>query len=167
MAIKSNLNSEDIGRELQAQAEALFNKILNSFIRAGLKFITAAREQAQDHSLGTYLDDTTNLRNSIQFLVFYNGKEVHASDSEFTNQNRGIVKDFVNAQGFQIFLIAGMNYASWVESKGYNVISFQADQCMVDLTLYLEDLEQIEKGSAAGLEESFIPGDLPENFVVK
>ena len=50
-----------------------------------------------------------------------------------------------------------MNYASFVESKGYNVISYQADICMVDLAGYLENLEVIEQGTAARMEETFIP----------
>ena len=50
-----------------------------------------------------------------------------------------------------------MNYASYVESKGYNVISYQADVCMVELGGYLENLDLIKEGTAAGMEETFIP----------
>ena len=60
-------------------------------------------------------------------------------------------------KGIQLIGIAGMNYASFVESKGYNVISYQADVCIVDLAMYLETLEVIEQGSAAKMEETFIP----------
>lgn len=167
MAITSSFNSGRIDEEIRQQKEMLYSKILNSFINAGLKFIVAAREQVQDHALGTYLDDTTNLRNSIQFFVLYEGNFVHESDSEFSESNKTAVRDIINPDGFQLILIAGMNYASYVESKGYNVISYQSDLCFVDLTLYLEELKFKEEGSASGIEDAFTPGELPENFIVR
>ena len=71
--------------------------------------------------------------------------------------NKPLIEGLVKPTGFQLILIAGMNYASWVESKGYNVISYQADICMVDLSLHLERLHTIKEGTAAQLEETFMP----------
>jgi hypothetical protein len=154
MALKSNFNEAKSMQDVQKQAETLYQKIINSFIMAGEQFIINARGQIQDHAMGTYKDQTTNLRNSIGYFVFHNGKLVHEKNNIETNKSK--VEELVKT-GFQLIGIAGMNYASFVESKGYNVISYQADVCMVDLAGYLENLEVIEQGSAARMEDTFIP----------
>jgi hypothetical protein len=157
MALKSNFNAGRIREETQRQADLLYQTIINSFVKAGEDFIINARGQMQDHAMGTYKDVTTNLRKSIQYFIFHNGELLHASASDFTAQNVGIVRDFVKPTGFQLIGLAGMNYASHVESKGYNVISYQADICLVDLAGYLEKLEIVEQGTAARMEDTFLP----------
>lgn len=164
MALKSNFDVGRVQKETQVQAESLYQRILESFIRAGEKFIKNAREQSEGHAEGHYDDDTTNLRNSIGYFVFHNGENVFKNKGgRNTNvigeagQIESKVQEFINPKGFQLVGIAGMNYASHVESKGYNVISYQADVCMVDLAVYLETLEVIEQGTAARMEETFIP----------
>ena len=155
MALKSNFNEGDSMKDLQRQTDSLYERILQSFIRALEEFIVNAREQMQDHAMGTYKDVTTNLRNSIGGFIFYNGELVFEKNNIVTNKS--IVEEFINPKGFQLIGIAGMNYASHVESKGYNVISYQTDICVIDLAVYLETLEVIEQGSAAQMEETFIP----------
>ena len=80
---------------------------------------------------------------------------VHANNDMVENES--LVQNIAKPEGIQLIGIAGMDYASHVESKGYNVISYQADVCMVDLAMYLEKLGVIEQNSAANIEESFIP----------
>jgi hypothetical protein len=143
MALKSNFNEAASMRDLQKQADILNRKILNSFIRAGEEFVTNARSQGQSHALGQYEDQTTNLRNSIGYYVFYDGMMVRGNNNILSNL--AVAEEVVNTKGFQLVGIAGMNYASHVESKGYNVISYQADICVVDLTSYLVKLEVIER----------------------
>jgi len=155
MALKSNFNEGDSMKDLQRQTDSLYERILQSFIRALEEFIVNAREQMQDHAMGTYKDVTTNLRNSIGGFIFYNGELVFEKNNIVTNKS--IVEEFINPKGFQLIGIAGMNYASHVESKGYNVISYQTDICVIDLAVYLETLEVIEQGSASRMEETFIP----------
>ena len=155
MALKSNFNEERSMKDLERQAETLNQKIIDSFIYAAEDFIVNARGQVQDHAQGTYEDQTTNLRNSIGYFIFHNGELIREKNDDITNKSK--VEGFVNPTGFQLILIAGMNYASYVESKGYNVISYQADVCMIDLAGYLENLDVIEQGTAARMEETFIP----------
>jgi hypothetical protein len=71
--------------------------------------------------------------------------------------NKTAIQDVVKPKGFQLIGVAGMNYASHVESKGYNVISYQADVCMVNLGVSLEKLKVVEQGSTARMEETFLP----------
>jgi hypothetical protein len=155
MALKSNFNEAKSMKDIEQQAETLYQKIINVFIYNAEQFIINARGQAQDHAQGTYKDQTTNLRNSIGYFIFHNGELVHEKNEIITNKS--IIEEFVKPTGFQLILIAGMNYASYVESKGYNVISYQADICMIDLALHLEKLEVIKEGTAAQMEETFLP----------
>lgn len=155
MALKSNLNSGRLRLETLAQAEILITKIIESFQEAGERFIADARGQVQDHGQGTYMDQTTNLRNSIGYFITRDGEIIHEANKIDTN--RAKIEDLIKPRGIQLIGIAGMNYASHVESRGYNVISYQADVCMVNLAMYLETLEVIGQGSAARLEESFLP----------
>ena len=167
MALKAHFNDDT-----KQQVDIIYERVLESFIRAGEEFLTNAREQMQDHAMGTYKDITANLRNSIGYFIFYNGKNVFQNpatgeytgpesegklpESEIAAINLTAIKDVIKPEGFQLIGVAGMEYASHVESKGYNVISYQADICLVDLAVYLENLDVIEKGTAVKFEESFI-----------
>jgi len=173
MALKSNYNSSSFGRDIQRQADSIHERILQTFIRAGEEFVKQAREQMQEHAMGTYKDVTANLRNSIGYYIFFDGKSVfqnpvsgeyagpktegRLSKSEIEGINTEAIRDIVNPRGFQLIAVAGMNYASHVESKGYNVISYQVDVMVIDLMRDLEYLNVIDKGSAARYEESIIP----------
>jgi hypothetical protein len=174
VGITCNFNQSDFEDEVNRQKEELYSKILNAFIYAGEDFIKNSREQGQDHAAGQYKDITGNLRNSIGYFIFQDGRIVSdqgkmQSPKELSILNEMIhsVADIIKPTGFQLIGFAGMNYASYVESKGYNVISYQADICLVDLAGYLEDLNQIEKGTAASIEDTFLPDDLPANFYIK
>ena len=167
MALKAHFHDDT-----KAQVDDIYSRIIEAFIRAGEEFVTNAREQMQDHALGTYKDVTANLRNSIGYFIFQDGKSIiqgpvgdftgpqsegKISKDEITAINLAAIKDVIKPEGIQLIGVAGMEYASHVESKGYNVISYQADVCLVDLASYLERLDVIEKGTAAKFEESFIP----------
>lgn len=157
MALKSNYNDSRFSRDVQTQVDSLYERIIQSFIRAGEKFVTDAREQVQDHAQGTYLDQTTSLRNSIAYFIYHDGELIKENQVGNAVSNLQQVKDTIKPKGIQLIGIAGMNYASYVESKGYNVISYQADTCIINLAFSLEHLDVIEKGTTARLEESFIP----------
>jgi hypothetical protein len=172
MALKSNFNQGQIAKDVEKQAGLLYQQIIDAFIMDAEQFIINARGQAQSHAAGQYEDETANLRNSISYYLFHNGElvigkepgsfagkkaEGRKSADEITAMNKQSIQEFIKPSGFQLILIAGMDYASHVESKGYNVISYQADVCIIDLALHLEHLELIKEGSAARMEETFIP----------
>lgn len=79
-------------------------------------------------------DDTGNLRSSIGFILLYDGEVVYQDfqlSTGGTDKQTGldtgkayadkIGKDF--SQGWAIITVAGMEYASWVEALGYDVIT--------------------------------------------
>ena len=141
MALKSNWNSAASMRDLQAQAEKINQRIVAAFHMAGLKFIRAVRSQPGGHPQGFYNDQTTNLRNSTQYFILLDGEVLEQSDSSNSGINWSLIEPNIR-QGYQLIGIAGMNYASTVESKGYNVITIQADQCIIDLTGYFKEIQK-------------------------
>jgi hypothetical protein len=79
-------------------------------------------------------DDTGNLRSSIGFILMYDGQIVHQDfqlSTRGTDKDTGLdlgiayaeklAKDFQS--GWAIITVAGMEYASWVEALGYDVIT--------------------------------------------
>lgn len=141
MALKSNFNQSASLRELQAQAQKIHEHIVWAFHEAGLKFITDVRLQPMGHPQGFYDDDTTNLRKSTQYFILYNGEIIEQCESKFTSLNLQEIESIRTKTGYQLIGIAGMNYASNVERLGYNVITIQADYCIVDLTKYFKTVQ--------------------------
>ena len=119
--------------------DGLNERIYMSFKRAGDDFKTAATDQPQGHELGYYNDETSNLRHSIGYYIFKDGELLFESDTRFPEANKTEIDSVIQKQGWQLIAIAGMGYASFVEAKGYNVISNQANAMIIDLTDYLEN----------------------------
>ena len=153
MAVKCNYQQVKI--QTQEIADKLHKQILNSFIQAGEEFVTQARNQVQSHEQGTYLNQTTNLRNSVGYYIFHNGERVFKKEGDVSPSDECVTKilELVDPDGYQLIGFAGMNYASYVEDLGYNVITAQADTCIANLTGFLERLKVIEKGYNEQLQE--------------
>ena len=81
-----------------------------------------------------WTDRSSNLRNSIGYQIYYNGQLVSSSFSgpeEGTKKGEEYAKsliDSIDDSGFVCVFVAGMNYALYVESKGFGVISGPALQ---------------------------------------
>lgn len=77
-----------------------------------------------------YIDQTGNLTNSIGYVITYKGKVV--SQGGFTGSGEEISAQIglslaneiasETQNDFAVIIVAGMNYAAYVEAKGYNVI---------------------------------------------
>lgn len=97
-------------------------------------------------SEGNYIDQTGNLRSSIGYLVT---KDNQVFEQYFSGNEAGKItqeKAYNHARGRKgivLIVIAGMNYATYVESRGYNVITSAemiADRLITEL---LEDENSI------------------------
>lgn len=79
-----------------------------------------------------YIDQTGNLRSSTGYCVLYNGKVVKRSSFEAVKPTatKGAKEgnDFMskliseNSKGIVLIVVAGMNYARYVEKMGLNVL---------------------------------------------
>lgn len=107
----------------------------------GEQFIKDARKMKK--SEGGFGDVTKNLRSSIGYFILKDGQilfENLRGKASGKSAARQFVESLPKKMGLQLIGIAGMNYASDVESKGKNVISMQAEAALIDLKDMLKDV---------------------------
>lgn len=133
MVITSNYNSAKLLAELRAEQRQNDDLLYEEMKQICNDFVTAAREQPEGHELGYYNNLTFRLRHSIGAYIFRDGALAYVNDERPENMDL-IRRELIVRKGFTIVGIAGMYYASWVESKGYNVIYEQSETLIVDLS---------------------------------
>ncbi len=96
---------------------------------------------------GNYQDQTGNLRSSIGYTVFVDGVAVHSMFEQTKEGSQGVRAGEVLANrvgkgttGVCLVVTAGMDYALYVESKGYNVLSSAEHLAERELPRMLENL---------------------------
>lgn len=80
---------------------------------------------------GSYTDQTGNLRNSIGYVIAFDGKIIECEfkrSSGITDKAAFLVDNKIHDMlagdtGYTLLVIAGMNYARSVENRGKNVLS--------------------------------------------
>lgn len=116
-----------IGDKINASVEAKQKVIVNTLCYVGEQCIIEARDS------GNYTDQTGNLRSSIGYAVVWDGKVVQRDCIDKVKQgDKGVSEgdDYLSKRikkarkkGIVLIVTAGMNYAEYVEAKGYNVLS--------------------------------------------
>jgi len=100
--------------------------IHRALMRVGEECVNYARTH------GSYMDQTGNLRSSIGYAVLDNGKII--AEKGFTQVREGADgvksgKEFINelisknSAGIVLIVVAGMEYAAYVEARSYDVIT--------------------------------------------
>lgn len=122
----------DMMRQFQLIADDVEDAILMAFQKACIDAVAVAR------SNNTYQDQTGNLRNSIGFVVYQDGKLKFSNfvntatpqvntDVPLDGTERGMeLANEVASQfpdGIVSVVVAGMDYAYFVEKNGYDVIT--------------------------------------------
>jgi len=95
-----------------------------------------------------FMDHTGNLRSSIGYMIFKDGepiKQAFAGEMEEGKQAgislaNGISKTY--PKGFVLIVVAGMEYAAAVESKGYDVITSSSFTAEDELKEAMEGLNK-------------------------
>lgn len=119
MALKDNTDWNAITRMMQEEYD---RKAVIWLASLGERVVKYAREH------GSYTDRTGNLRNSIGYVVIQYGRVVKDGfeSSEPQTKARTIALDTARSlDGNKTYLVwvAGMEYAKYVEAKGFDVIS--------------------------------------------
>ncbi len=117
MALIPRFSDNDIKIMLEEGLEEEKSNLIKILRRIGIEAVNKMREQ------GSYTDRTSNLRNSTGYLISVDGEIV---DSLFNNAyGEKYAFEVLSEFNDQIVLliVAGMNYASYVESRGYNVLA--------------------------------------------
>lgn len=109
---------------------------------------TCVREARSGHG---YIDRSGNLTSSMGYAVFDNGRSV--VNGKFEGHKKGIAegKKFMaevarkNSSGIVLVVVAGMNYAVYVEAKGYNVLSSSELMASRMVSNFMKQLGFIQK----------------------
>ena len=165
MGIMMKTSQQEIGRMTQQQLQAIEDGIIRRLEKVAYDFVTDARDQvkidtgafgairkAEPHlSAGKYLPDTGNLQSSIGFFILKDGVVISrnfGSETEWAAAGMAVLTRVETLGGYQLIGVAGMDYASYLESKGFNVITSQS-------VIALESVEKSVRAFAAqkGLED--------------
>lgn len=128
MPITQLTPKQEIERYMDEQASRLRQVILRNLAYIGERCLNAAR------STNSYKDQTGNLRSSIGYVIVEDGKVIQASDfapsEKGTDKAKGQATGKAYAaelaarfpSGITLLVVAGMNYATYVSAKGYDVL---------------------------------------------
>lgn len=122
MGIENRIPIEEVNAIIRKRIEAAEKAIINTLKYIGEMCVNEAR------SNGDYIDRTGNLRSSIGYVVLRNRTieaENFKKSARGTDKTKGInnaqafVKELMDDSEYSIILIvvAGMNYATYVESR--------------------------------------------------
>lgn len=140
-----------VAAQVQAFQENLEKAILFLLKYLGEELAKYARD---NH---TYTDQTGNLTNSIGYAVVKQGKIVTYGGE--TQPGEGAAEGLKVAQqmaakltnSFSLIIVAGMNYAAYVEAKGYDVILPAQLKAMSDFTQTIQRLKDLANKKATEL----------------
>lgn len=130
------------------ELDRLFAKAQAEYDRKSIEWLCVLGERVVKYARenGNYTDQTSNLRNSIGYIVVQSNKVVHDSfvgqtpprndhqsqaDAEMAHQYGLNYAKQIGATlgGYKTYLVwvAGMEYARYVEAKGFDVIQGSGD----------------------------------------
>jgi hypothetical protein len=133
-------NKSDIQAMLNSKKEAIRQAIILRLKRIGETFIKNAREN------GNYKDRTGNLRSSIGYVILENGVQLSQSFPGSKNVGKQRAKDAINeakeefSRGFVLIVVAGMEYAAAVESRGKDVLTASSLIAENDLRIAIKEI---------------------------
>lgn len=146
MAIKSNFTKDDVRKRFDAFLNEIEKKQIARLQRLGEMCLVEARTNKG------YMMQTGALLSSTGYEVFVDGVAIHsqfdaASGAESNAAETGIKSGQSIAEtigkgtkGIALVVVAGMNYAAYVEAKGYNVLSSAEHLAERELPRMLEKL---------------------------
>ena len=126
MPVKMTTPLSEIDAYVDAGIDSTLQAVISMFTDIGLQCITEAR----DHP--GYMDQTGNLRSSIGYAVVVDG---HIVGMEIVEQVKDGTEGKKTAEtflarlasehpsGISLVVVAGMNYAVYVEGRGKNVLT--------------------------------------------
>lgn len=126
MPIKLVTPQSEIDAYIDQSIDKALEVIVNTFLYVGESCIREARDN------GSYMDQTGNLRSSIGYVVVVDGQIVRKNvvdlvknGTEGTKEAEAFLERLASehSTGICLIVVAGMNYASYVEGRGYNVLT--------------------------------------------
>ena len=142
MGITPQFGKGYIAAQVAAFRERVEKATLFQLQYLGEQLVMYAKEQ---HN---YTDRTGNLTNSIAYAVVKEGKIVsyggENQPGEGADTALKVATDYAASvpNTFSLIVVAGMNYAAYVEAKGYNVILPAELKCRTDFPKVVAQLQE-------------------------
>lgn len=119
---KANFTAADFRAEIAKRYEKINKAIILNLQVLGEELVNHAR------SVDTYKDQTGNLRASIGYVLVVNGtiySHFFPDTKVGASTGRKLADDLASRakKGYALIIVAGMDYAAAVESKGYDVLA--------------------------------------------
>jgi len=146
MAIKPNFTQADVQKRFNKFLEVVERRQIDRLKMLGEMCITRAREIPA--SIG-FTDQTGNLRSSIGYTIFNDGVAIHESFEQVKEGAEGVatgrmiaekIGDRYQGKGLVLVVVAGMNYAIYLEAKGRDVLTSAEQLAQQELPRMLSEL---------------------------
>jgi len=128
-----NKTPEELAQKLKKYIRQSEENIVLVLHRIGQEAVNWARKlPSRSHGGPSYEDRTGNLRNSIGYAIFKDGKLYDfVLDDRGHSQAQSQSQSFINSfdisklpqRGYALVVYAGMEYGIYVEAKGYTVLT--------------------------------------------
>lgn len=102
---------DDVFKEIEAQERKLIIKMM----RIGEVYVSTSKQK------GSYQDQTGNLRNANSYRLYKDGKVLYQSIGLPTMGT--FLDKYMDGTGIELVCGNGMEYCTWVEGKGKDVVS--------------------------------------------
>ena len=129
MALKANFDINTVRKAGEAMVAKVDKAIIRRLAYIGTECVNYARNQERT---GAWNDVTGNLRSSVGFVIYKDGQNVFSSDfepeaggTEGTGTGKTLAQGIAMRykSGYVLVVVAGMNYAVNVESRGRDVLT--------------------------------------------
>jgi hypothetical protein len=146
MGIKCTTTSASIDKFLEDNLRRIRQAQINCLKHMGEAAVTEARENHR------YRDQTGNLQSSIGYCIAEDGKIVFGGADTFkvvkdgqegTKEGMNYLQSLVSehSTGLVLIIVAGMNYAAYVEAKNLNVLDSAEQLVERELPVLLKQLK--------------------------
>lgn len=147
MGIEPRFNPADVAQAFDLLLEYIDTATVAALKHVGEAAVKYAREIPDPDNGGNgFKDHTGNLRSSIGYAIYYNGRQIESAygdKPEGASQGQKLADQAAKGtRGYALVVTAGMYYAVYVESKGRDVLT-SAEQKAADWLN--EHLELIKK----------------------
>lgn len=144
MAIKPMFTKNDVRERFDNFLKEVEKAQIEALERLGEQCVTHARDIPADVG---FADRTGNLRSSIGYVIFKDGQAIRHNYEQVLEANEGIqagqrLAEEVGSgtKGICLVVTAGMNYATYVEAKGRDVLASAETLAQRELPKVLQDL---------------------------
>jgi hypothetical protein len=146
MGIKMTTPASRIDTLINKEKERVEVLTVRALSYLGELCVIEARNRPQEIS---WYDRSGNLRSSIGYAIIHNGKILEYSDftqvrqgNEGVRKGKALIEELSKkfANGYALVVVAGMNYAVHVESKGRDVLTSAEKQAEKAIAKELADL---------------------------